>query len=147
MADSIRQQIITALDTRLRTITTANGYLTNVGQRVFDWLDRDLADTELDAIVYRDPANEISQETFSQVDNRVRVEIEVKTKSASTTAAQVRKLIEDVYKAIGIDETFGGLAHEAQPVSENIDIQQADKIMGSATVVIDIYYMTTKWSY
>lgn len=144
---SIRQQIITALDTRLRTITTANGYLTNVGQRVFDWLDRDLADTELDAIVYRDPANEISQETFSQVDNRVRVEIEVKTKSASTTAAQVRKLIEDVYKAIGIDETFGGLAHEAQPVSENIDIQQADKIMGSATVVIEIYYVSTKWSY
>lgn len=144
---SIRQSIITALDTRLRTITIANGYQTNAGQRVFDWLDRDLADTELDAIVYRDPANEISQETFSQVDNRVRVEIEVKTKSASTTGAQVRKLIEDVYKAIGTDETFGGLAHEAQPVSENIDIQQADKIMGSATLVIDIYYMTTKWSY
>lgn len=144
---SIRQQIITALDTRLRTITIANGYKTNAGAHVFDWLDRDLADTELDAIVYRDPANEISQETFSQVDNRVRVEIEVKTKSASTTAAQVRKLIEDVYKAIGIDETFGGLAHEAQPVSENIDIQQADKIMGSATVVIEIYYVSTKWSY
>lgn len=144
---SIRQQIITALDTRLRTITIANGYHTNAGQRVFDWLDRDLADTELDAIVYRDPANEILQETFNQINNRVRVEIEVKTKSASTTGAQVRKLIEDVYKAIGTDETFGGLAHEAQPVSENIDIQQADKIMGSATVVIDIYYMTTKWSY
>lgn len=147
MADSIRQSIMTALDTRLKTIKTTAGYKTNAGNNVFDWLDRDLADTELDAIVYRDPANEILQETFNQINNRVRVEIEVKTKSASTTGAQVRKLIEDVYKAIGTDETFGGLAHEAQPVSENIDIQQADKIMGSATVVIDIYYMTTKWTY
>lgn len=144
---SIRQQIITALDTRLKAIKVSGGYQTNAGLHVFDWLDRDLADTELDAIVYRDRQNVITQETFNQCQNTMRVEIEAKTKQASTTAEQIREIIEDIYKAIGTDETFGGLALGANPVSEDIDIQQQDKIMASATVVIEIYYVSTKWSY
>lgn len=144
---SIRQQIITALDTRLRTITIANGYKTNAGAHVFDWLDRDLADSELDAIVYRDTNNNIISEGFDYYENRMRVEIEAKAKSAATTAAQVRKIIEDIYKAIGTDETFGGLAHYSEPVSDALDIQQADKIAGSATVTIEVVYVAQKWSY
>lgn len=147
MSDSIRQQIMSALDTRLKLIKTTGGYKTNAGNNVFDWLDRDLDDSELDAIVYRDPANEIIEETFSQVSNKLRVEIDAKTKSTSTTAAQIRKIIEDIYKALGTDETFGGLAYQTSPASETIEIRQQDKIMASATIAIDIYYIVTKWIY
>lgn len=147
MSDSTRQSIITALEARMRTILTANGYKTNAGAHVFDWLDRDLADAELDAIVYRDTNNNIISEGFDYYENRLRVEIEAKAKSAATTAAQVRKIIKDIYKAIGTDETFGGLAHYSEPVSDALDIQQADKIAGSATVIIEIIYVAQKWSY
>ena len=147
MADSKRQQIITALDTRLKAIKVSGGYQTNAGLHVFDWLDRDLADAELDAIVYRDTNNNIISEGFDYYENRMRVEIEAKAKSAATTAAQVRKIIKDIYKAIGTDETFGGLAHYSEPVSDALDIQQADKIAGSATVIIEIIYVAQKWSY
>lgn len=147
MSDSIRQQILTALDTRLKTITVANGYKTGVGARVFPWLDRELADTEIDALIYRDPANVITPESFDTCTNKLRVEIEVKTKLAANTVLQVRKLIEDVYQAIKTDETWGGLAIDTNPVSDEIDIQQADKIMGSALVVIEIEYEADKWDY
>lgn len=147
MADSIRQQIITALDTRLKTITTANSYKTNAGAHVFDWLDRDLADSELDAIIYRDKQNEITDSGFGTVINTVTVEIEVKTKSASTTAAQVRKMIEDVYKAIGTDDTWGGLALTTNPQTDEIDLSQVEKIAGSALIVIKIEYNTNAWEY
>lgn len=147
MADSIRQDIIDALDTRLKAIKVSGGYKTNAGLHVFDWLDRDLADSELDAIVYRDRTSNLQMESFSAVVNMVRLEIEAKTKQASGTARRLREIIEDIYKAIGTDETFGGLAHETLPAGEEIDIQQQDKIMGSAIINIEIAYITQKWSY
>jgi hypothetical protein len=147
VTDSIRQQIITALDTRLKTIKKTASYKTDAGNNVFDWLDRDLADSELDAIVYRDKTNEISAEGFDVSGNRVRVEIEAKTKQASGTAARLREIIEDIYKAIGTDESFGGLAIESSPAGESIDIDQVDTIRGNATIAIDISYMSPKWGY
>jgi hypothetical protein len=147
VADSTRQSIMEALDTRLKLIKTTGGYKTSAGTNVFDWLDRDLADSELDAIIYRDRTNQISAEGFKLSGNTVRVEIEARTKQSTTTAEQIREIIEDIYKAIGADETWGGLAIETNPISEEIDIQHVDKIMASATITIEVLYMTAKWSY
>ncbi len=147
MADSTRQDIIDAIDTRMKTITTANGYKTNAGNNVFDWLDRDLADSELDAIIYRDKSSVMDMSDFDSKMSSVIVEIEVKTKSTTTTAAQVREMIEDTYKAIGTDETWGGLALQTMPKSDDIDVQQSDKITGSGTIMIEIQYESAKWSY
>jgi hypothetical protein len=148
MTDSIRQQIITAIDTRLKTILTTGGsYKTDAGLHVFDWLDRDLADSELDAIIYRDRTNEITPETIQNYSNKVTIEIEAKTKQATDTARQIRKIVEDIYQAIGTDDRWGGLAIDTQPVSEEIDIQQTDKIAGSAKLTIAIEYEKEKWSY
>jgi hypothetical protein len=146
MTDSIRQQIIDAIDIRFKTILVTGGYKTNIGQHVFDWLDRDLADSELDALIYRDKHNEITSESFDTCTNRLQAEIEIKTKSA-TTAEQVRLMAEDVYAAIGTDESWGGLALGTDPSSDDIDIQQADKIMGSGKIVIFINYEKARWGY
>lgn len=147
MADSIRQQIMAALDTRLKTIKTTGGYKTNAGQNVFDWLDRDLADTELDAIIYRDRTDDLTPLSTRKFENRVTVEIEAKTKQAAGTARRLREIIEDIYKAIGTDETFSGLARSTRPEREEIDITQQDKISGAATLSISIVYETTKWGF
>lgn len=147
MADSTRQDIVDAIDTRLKTIKTTAGYKTNAGNNVFDWLDRDLADSELDAIIYRDKSSVMDMSDFDSKMSSVIVEIEVKTKSTTTTAAQVRKMIEDVYKAIGTDETWGGLALQTMPKTDDINVQQSDKITGSGTIMIEIQYESAKWSY
>jgi hypothetical protein len=147
MADSIRQQIMDKIDARLKTIKTSAGYKTDIGANVFDWLDRDLAGKELDALIYRDRSAEIETETLELRNNRVRLEIEVKTKSGSTTAEQVREMIEDVYKAIAQDDTWDGLAIDTNPVSEEIEIGQNDKISGQATITVEIEYRTAKWEY
>jgi hypothetical protein len=147
MTDSIRQQLIDKIDARFKTITTANGYKTNIGSHVYDWLGRELDDSELDALIYRDVLSEIEVGTIHEYSNQLRLEIEVKTKLASSTAKQVRKMIEDVYKAIGVDDRWSGLAIDTQPVSEMIDLQQYEEIMGSAMIVVAIEYDTDKWVY
>jgi len=147
MTDSIRQRLIDKVDARFKTITTANGYQTNIGNHVFDWLERDLADNELDALIYRDPLSESEPGTIHDYGNKMRLEIEVKTKSADTTAKQVRKMIADVNKAIGVDDRWGELAIDTQPESVIMDLQQYDKIAGSAHIVVMIEYDTDKWSF
>lgn len=147
MADSIRQQIIDKIDTRFKAIKKTGGYKTDVGLHVFDWLDRDLADSELGALIYRDRTNTKNASSQKIFDNKVRLEIEVKTKSASTTAKQVRMMIEDVYKAIGTDETWSGLAQKTNSVEDNINVDLADRIVGSGTITVEIEYRTAKWQY
>jgi len=147
VTDSIHQQIIDKIDARFKTIKKTGGYKTDVGLHVFDWLDRDLADTELDALIYRDKSNTKNASSQKIFDNKVQLEIEFKTKSAGSTARQVRMMAEDVYKAIGIDETWGGLAQKTNPLQDNINVDQANKIVGSGTITVEIEYRTAKWQY
>lgn len=147
MTDSIRQQIITAIDTRMKTIQTTAGYKTNAGVHVFDWLDRDLADSELDAIIYRDRTCEQSSDMNDRTTNNLIIDFEIKVKSTSTTAQQARKVLEDICKAIAVDETWGGLAEDTFPVSNTIGVEQTDKIAGTAELVIEIEYTTNKWDF
>ena len=147
MTDSIRQQIIDKIDTRFKAILVTGGYKTNIGNHVYDWLERDLADSELDALIYRDKRNELTGTEFGVISNRITLEIEIKTKSGSTTAKQTRMMIEDVYKAIGTDETWSGLAMFTVPRSEEMEIGYADKKVGSATIIVEIEYATATWSY
>jgi len=147
MSDSIHQQIIDKLDTRLRTITKTNGYKTDAGENVFEWEDRDMADNELEAIVYRDRTKDITPATVHNYEKKMYVEFELKAKAGTDTAKRLREMIEDLYNAIGTDDRWDELAIDSQPMGEEMDIQRSDKITGSATVKIYIEYETEKWNY
>jgi len=147
MTDSIRQQLIDAIDTRFNAIDTDGGFNSNLGAHVFDWLDRELADSELESLVYRDRTNEIASFTNREYTNKLRLEIVIKTRSADTTPEKLREMIEDVYAAIGTDDTWGGLALDTQPISEEMEVRHEDKITGTAKIVIEIEYQTEKWKY
>jgi hypothetical protein len=147
VSDSKRQQIIDKVKARMQTITTANGYKTDAGQHVFTWLSRVLADSELDAIDIRDKTCPQEQSSLSLYTNKLRVEFEAKTKAASITDEAAREILDDIYKAIGVDDTWDGLAENTEPIENNMDIQQSDKIAGAATIVVEIEYTTEKWSF
>src|SRR3990170_3357246 len=75
MADSIRQQIMTAIDTRLKLITITNGYETNAGNNVYEFWDIALEDDELPAIIWRDGAedSDLLVNTTQDIDSRVNI--------------------------------------------------------------------------
>jgi hypothetical protein len=144
MADPIRQSIMAAVETRLKTIKTTAGYSSNLGNNVFEWLDRDLDASELPGVVYKDRENPIESFTMGEYTNKVNVEIEIR---AQDTPKNLRKMIEDVYKAIGTDDRWGGYALDTQPVSDEIDCSHEDKKIGIAKIRIVIEYDKTKWSF
>ena len=105
MADSIRQRLISAIDTRLKTILIASGYKTNMGQNIFEWKTDPFQASQIDGLTYRDP-KEQRELGCGIYDLTLPLEIEI----ASTTPAQVRKCLADLEKAVHVDPTWGGLA-------------------------------------
>lgn len=145
MADSKRQQIISALDTRLKTIKTIAGYQTNLGNNVFEWNNKPLAANEMPGLIYRDVSNSRQEGAIGKFRWGLNVEIEIMT-SGSTAAADVRKMLADVYKAIGTDVYFSALAVTTeQPESDEMQIVKEDKKIGGALIKLSIIYDAAKW--
>src|SRR3989304_4120460 len=99
MADSIRQQIMTAIDTRLKLITVTNGYETNAGNNVYEFWDVALEDDELPAIIWRDGAEDSDLLVNTTQDRTLTIELTLQALGL-TAPAILRKLIADVEKAI-----------------------------------------------
>lgn len=142
---SIRQSIIDAVRTRLGTIRTANGYGTDIGTNVLEWQTAPVPSGDLPAVSFRDADNEVAEWTMRERDNRVAVVIEAFGRDV--TPGTVRQYAEDIYAAIAVDETWGGLALVTDPVSDTIDLKTTEEGVGRATVRILIEYQTAKWDY
>jgi len=146
--DSIRQLIVNAVDTRLKGILTAAGYETNLGQHIFWWRTNDFSEDELPAANCRDTDCDDSNATIGVIgyhQHALKMEVDLIEADGASTPSSIRKLIADLQKAIGVDTTWGKLAERTNPINSPINIDQADKTIGSATVTFTIDFKTRKW--
>jgi hypothetical protein len=151
VADSIRQRILTALDTRLKTIRTSAGYETELGLNVYEWRVIDLQEMELPGLIWKDyavgeaePATIMGDESLTE--QTMDIDINIKVQDGQDTASTIRKAIADVQKAIGTDETWGGLALMTSDNGNETERDQEDRITGNVTMRIGITYHTTRWN-
>lgn len=144
--DSKRQQIIDAIDARLKTIKTVNGYETDAGNNVFEWRATPLQDSELPALLFRDTTSPVDDETYSMHLHTLSVEITL-VASGATSADIIRKMLADIQKAIGTDATWSGIA--ADTLLRTVDIGTVEhaefKYTGGA-INIAIQYLTERWN-
>jgi len=145
MADSIRQQIMAAFITRMKTITTANGYTINLGTDVREWRAASIEASELPFMVVRDVTDTMPEvSTGGRRDHQLEVEIDVLFAS-STSVKDARNIVADIAAAIGTDETFGSLAYNTDLVSASLELEQTDKIYTGAQVALVIMYRSERW--
>lgn len=145
MAESIRQQIVSAVETRLKTIKVVNGYETDIGLNINVWQTTDFQESELPAIDVRDPSEEVDVRGGNHICN-LTIEIEAKV-SGTTSAAAMRDIIADTIKAIGTDPTFGGLAQDTRPVTnDSFGFGQNSKKIASIVMTFEARYITKKFS-
>ena len=136
------------------TITTANGYYTNLGNNVFLWPQKPIEkDNELPALAIRDTTSEKISETLGGSSSlsykNLTVAVQVLVASGSTNDTEIRKGITDIYKAIGTDHTFGGKALKTDEVSDEILTDEGEgkeNLIIGAEIIVDILYSTTKFS-
>ena len=144
MADSRRETIVAAIKTRFAAILTAGGYETNLGQHAFLWKTGAWQADELPGVDIRDVANDIEPHTAGVVKqlHKLKIEAEVACKSGTTTAYQVRKMIADIYKAIKVDRTWGGLARTTHAIKDEMGVEQESRTLGGAKVTFFVEFTT-----
>lgn len=145
MPDSVAKQILTKLDTRLKTILVANGYNTNAGQRVyrgrksFDWGDAAL----FPAISVFDPEERCESLHEERNDYLLVFHVEAHGfASASNPADLAHDLIADIKKALFIysDQTLGGLVVSFEYKGREIQLPEDAGSVVSVRVVAEVKY-------
>lgn len=148
MADSIRQQIVDAVDTRLKAILKSAGYETDLGKNIFAWRATNLENSELPGAIWRDTDCDDSNATIGSIGyhlHSLTMEVDLRAADGATTPASLRTLVTDLQKAIGADVTWGGLAIRTTPMKSPLIVEQEEKIIGGANVTFAIEFYTKKW--
>jgi len=146
MANTKRQQIIDAVRTRLQSITVTNGYDFNLGNHVLEWRTTMLNDNEMPGIVFRDIQNiKVERGPVAYFRWGLNIEINIITQGG-TSITDIRKMLGDVYKAIGTDVRWGGLAIlTEQPNNDEIQSEQQERKITGVSIRLQIIYDSPLW--
>lgn len=142
--------IIEAVITTLKTITTANGYYTDLGSRVYESRTAPFGNDEIPAINIReteDPVEGIEQQgAYGIFDRSLQLEIDV-VSNGKIAPSDLREVEADINKAIGTNLTWGGNATMTYPVAVVSGYSEHDlNKLEKKTIVIRIDYKTIEWS-
>ena len=147
MANSKRDGIITAIDTRMKTIKTTAGYETGIGTNVNWWLMAPLdPDSDLPAICLKD-RDRIEWSGIGEHLHSLEISAEIYIKPTYTAAAgTMRKAIADMIKCIGVDVTWGGLAQDTLlPPEDNLTIEQQEYCLIAVGFKFVVQFLTNAW--
>ncbi len=147
---SVRQNIITSVKSTFQNITILNGYNTDFGQKLYEWKHVDVASADMDCIILRD--NQClfvdPEEPDDNVQNRqwkkLTLQVIVVT-SGKTSSETLRRVVADIYKAIGTNPTWDGNAVRTEVDGDEMELDQLNKIFGATIITVNITYVTEKW--
>lgn len=151
MPQGKRQQIVDAVKQRFAAITTANGYQTDIGLRQTEWNPGPRgADEGSDELPGHDIRDEDETATVTDKNSGVysrSLEIVVLgyVREAGDGAAETRKALEDMIRAVGIDPTWGGLARRTLPDTEGVAVDELAQRVGVAHLKFKVEYSRRPW--
>lgn len=140
----VREQIVDAIADRFRQITTASGYNTDVGNSVYVWHHSPFSVDELPALNLRDESSDIEALTNSTERVRLTIRVDIVV-SNSNPIPTIRAILQDIRKAVAVDETWGGLALYTVMVGDEIDSVSAEDIIASAFAKFYVFYDVPRW--
>jgi hypothetical protein len=138
----LRQNIVDANLTRFAQITVANGYKTNIGLVVREWQTTPLDETERTAILVHDPIDLVQPDPNGPNSSKrtwaLQIVVDAVLQEAAQNAVEARKAISDIFKAIGVDPSWGGLARRSEEVSARILRDKSGANVTGAQVVYKV---------
>jgi len=144
---TIRQQLIAAVEARMKTILKANGYNTDLGLHVrVSPTDAAPETWEWSMDVFFPGASDPDAAGVSnRWDYALDVDIDMDQIGAASDA-DVSNMLADVLAAIGQDDTWGGLAFETKRPSHNPEWERKGRLVGAANIRLQILYRTQPWT-
>jgi len=143
-----RQLIFDQVKARFATITTANGYPSNVGQKIFEWQTTTVDKASLPCTLLSDPvetASEGESKNAGLLTRHLEIEASLLLAEANQTAAKARAALEDVIKAIGTDQKWNNLARRTVPVSDELKLDDEGLRISGVRMRFNIEYGRVPW--
>ncbi len=139
-----RQEIVTELIYRLKEIKVSNGFLSDAGDNVFEWLQRPLTNgDDLPAIILRDTDDNVEQGSYNAT-HSLKIEIDIVASHKELTIEKLREVMQDVITNIGVTcEEI--LNYQCVYQGSEINAEHADRLFGGARLTFVVRYDTDKW--
>ena len=140
MADTLRQKLVDKVVARMQTIRTANGYETNLGDNVEEWLTHRQGD-EGTALGVCDLNNdpELGDKQAGRQTNTLKIQLRI---FGAQSPAELRRMIGDCMKAVKKDLRWSGLALWTLPGQDGFIIPNDSFEVAGAAVEFAIEYLS-----
>lgn len=145
MPTPIHQQIMDAVKDRLESIDGTGSYNTDLSESVYEWSPV-LEQINLPSAVYRDMAEDPVEYEHSAHAHFLKVEVSLAASNGASTLSDLRKMIADVYRAVGTDQTWAPLAILTDWNSFVMNYEEENKKVASALVTFSIKYRTQEFN-
>src|SRR6266498_1390396 len=123
-----RQTLVDRILARFALITTANGYQTNVGAKVKEWQTTPVDESDVTTLLVRDTIATVRPDPNGANSSKhtwtTQIIVDAVLQEAAQNAVEARKTISDINKAVGVDQTWGGLARRSEQVNEKLMLDQ-----------------------
>lgn len=145
MADSIKEQIELAFEALLKTITTENGYVNNLGWNVFRGKDAPLEKDELPGLVVN-TGGERSDSTINAGFDHHWLPFDLSARANYMDDAVWQKvcnsMLADMVKAMGTDTNLGGLAFDIQIGDNQTGVDDGKNLIAGTDLNVTVHYRT-----
>lgn len=141
-----RQRLVDEVDARLKTILTANGYMTDIGSNVHHWYT---ATKDVESLEYRDPRRvPADKEVYGADFFTLTFDIEVNLYSSNATPEYARKVFADIETMIGKDDEWiiqvgeedVALATDTSYLGDEMEVQHEEKKVFAPVCSFSITY-------
>lgn len=135
----LRLELLQALQTQLETITTANGYNTNIGSACTYWDTYEQDYNGVPSVTFRDVDTNYEWANTRQT-NRLVVEVEAIAVTTQADKLEVScHLMEDIYQAMVKVPWYSNVI-AVRPVSESKQVEAKGKPFVCCTLTLEIEY-------
>ena len=155
MATPSRQRIVNAITDRLKTITKANGYRTDIGLHVFRWKLNPWAEKDAQGRQFLDGCNikDKSCTFVAAVSGSMNWELEIEIEifgDGEGSDTFLRSAEADVITMIGTDTKFGVSDLNARTWTKNfrteMSMKQDERIVAGMLISFQVEFITPYWN-
>jgi len=136
-----RQKIITTIVEQMQLIRSANGFYSEAGKSVFEWLDKPLDKDEYPAIIVRDVSD--NTEDSQVLQHTLKIEVDIAVSNKALTTWDMREVTSDVLKAFGNIEEV--LSYECKYLGSDFLVDHKDSVYGGVRLEFLVKYHTGRW--
>jgi hypothetical protein len=136
-----RQIIVTTIVEQMELISSANGFYSEAGKNVYEWLDKPLDKDEYPAIIIRDISDTTNDTQV--LEHTLKIEVDIAVSNGKSTSWKMREVSSDVIKAFAqVEET---LSYQCKYLGSDFLVEHKDSVYGGVRLEFTVSYQTSRW--